>query len=90
MQSSLIFSSLVCAALLSACSAIAPEPKLSLGQARELALQQVSGVLVKEEYEKEDGIWRYSFDIRETGRIHEIGIDATSGRVVEDSWEDAR
>jgi len=32
------------------------------------------------EYEKEGGGWRYSFDIRQGKRIHEIGVDANTGK----------
>lgn len=71
-------------------SAIAAEArKITEEQAREIALKAAPGTVVKAEYEKEDGHWRYSFDIRQGDRIHEIGVDAFSGKIVEDSYEDA-
>ncbi|EHJ60632.1 propeptide PepSY amd peptidase M4 [Novosphingobium pentaromativorans US6-1] len=62
-------------------------PKVSEVEARRVALVVAHGQIVETEYEKEDGGWRWSFDISENGRIHEIGVDAMTGKVVEDSWE---
>ena len=61
---------------------------LNMAQARAIAQMHAQGKIVKEELEKEQGRWRYSFDIREKGRIHEIGIDAMSAAIVEDAWEE--
>jgi uncharacterized membrane protein YkoI len=63
-------------------------PKISMEQAEAIALKVAHGSVVSKEYEKEDGAWRYSFDIREGERIHEIGVDPETGAIVEDSWED--
>ena len=69
----------------------APAAKISMAQARAIALKHAPGGVIGEaEMEKENGSWRYSFDIRQNGRIHEIGIDPQNGRIVEDSWENAR
>lgn len=65
----------------------APKPKLSMDQAKAIALKLAPGKNRKSEYEKEDGIWRYSFDIAQGNRIHEIGVDAMTGKVVEDAFE---
>lgn len=64
-----------------------PPAKLSIEQARSIALDTAPGVVVDAEYEQENGAWRYSFDIRQGQRIHEIGVDANSGKIVEDSYE---
>ena len=64
-----------------------PVPAVSETQARKIAMTVAKGPISASEYEKEDGAWRWSFDVRENGRIHEIGIDAMTGRIVEDSWE---
>lgn len=66
-----------------------PMPAITEAQARAIALQLANGEIAESEYEKENGAWRWSFDIRENGRIHEVGVDATTGSIVEDSWEDA-
>lgn len=65
----------------------APAAKLSLAQARAIALKAAPGKLVSGEYEQEGGGWRYSFDIRQGNRIHEIGVDANSGKIVESKYE---
>lgn len=75
------------AALPAAAASKAPRPKLSMNAARAMALKIAPGQVKKAEYEKEDGIWRYSFDIAQGIRIHEIGIDAMTGKTVEDSFE---
>lgn len=67
----------------------APKAKLTLAQARAIALKAAPGTIVESDYEKEKGAWRYSFDIRQGTRIHEIGVDANSGKIVESSYETA-
>ena len=42
-----------------------PVAKVSLTQARTIALHAAPGKLIKSEYEKEGGGWRYSFDIKQ-------------------------
>jgi uncharacterized membrane protein YkoI len=64
-----------------------PEPKVSMKHAREMALKLAPGHIKSSEYEKEGGVWRYSFDIQQKGHIQEIGIDAMTGKVVENSNE---
>ena len=63
--------------------------KIGMDKAREIALQLAPGDIVKAEYEQENGGWRYSFDIRQGDRIHEIGVDAFTGKVVENTFENA-
>lgn len=65
-----------------------PPAKLTKAEAQAIALKAAPGTIVEGEYEKEDGGWRYSFDIRQGKRIHEIGVDANSGKIVESSFED--
>ncbi len=65
----------------------APPAKLTMPQARMIALKIAPGRVVDGEYEKEGGGWRYSFDIRQGKRIHEIGVDANTGKIVEDKFE---
>lgn len=64
-----------------------PKAKLSMGQARAIALKAAPGKVIDAEYEKEAGAWRYSFDIRQGKRIHEIGVNANTGKIVEDKYE---
>lgn len=66
-----------------------PPTKLTKAEAQAIALKAAPGTVVDSEYEKENGAWRYSFDIRQGKRIHEIGVDANTGKIVEDSYESA-
>ena len=63
--------------------------KLSMAQARQLALKVYPGKIVKEELENESGGsgLRYSFDVSNGKVTHEVGIDAHSGKVLENSVE---
>ena len=70
-----------------ALAARAPTPKISMASARAMALKLAPGTIKSGEYEKEGGIWRYSFDIQQKGHIQEIGIDAMTGKVVENKNE---
>ncbi|MBI1182015.1 MAG: peptidase M4 [Alphaproteobacteria bacterium] len=67
----------------------APPAAKRIGEAnaRAIALQVAPGTVVESDFEKEDGGWRYSFDIRQGDRIHEVGVDALTGKVVENSDE---
>ncbi|WP_338468177.1 PepSY domain-containing protein [Novosphingobium sp. ZN18A2] len=75
------------AILLSGAANAAPAPKVSKARAQVIALKAAPGKIVESDYEKEDGIWRWSFDIRQGKRIHEIGIDVMTGKIVESSFE---
>jgi uncharacterized membrane protein YkoI len=55
--------------------------------ARKIALQKESGNIKSQELEKERGRWIFSFDIERDKQIHEVGVDANSGEIVEDSVE---
>ena len=65
----------------------APTPRISMAQARAMALRLAPGKLISSEYEKEGGIWRYSFDIQQRDHVQEIGIDGRTGKVVENKSE---
>jgi uncharacterized membrane protein YkoI len=66
-----------------------PETRVPLVQARKLALKEFRGKIVSEELEKESGGsgLRYSFVIRRRDKKHEVGIDAKTGEVLENSVE---
>lgn len=65
------------------------EAKISIQQAREIALKASPGKIVDEELEKERGGsgLRYSFDIRNGSATQEVGVDAKTGAVLENSAE---
>jgi uncharacterized membrane protein YkoI len=65
----------------------APKPKISMQQARTMALKLAPGKIISSEYENEGGGWRYSFDIQQRGNVQEIGIDGRTGRIVENKSE---
>ena len=63
-----------------------PKVKLTLGQARKIALAKVPGTIVEEELEKERGVWVYEFEIKPDPKkktLKEVVIDANSGKVLE-------
>jgi uncharacterized membrane protein YkoI len=66
--------------------------RVSLPQARAIALATTSGQIVDEELEHERGGsgLRYSFDIKNGPVTHEVGVDAKTGRVLENSVERAQ
>jgi uncharacterized membrane protein YkoI len=65
----------------------APTPRISMARARAMALKLAPGKIMSSEYEKEGGIWRYSFDIQMPGNVQEIGIDGRTGKIVENKSE---
>ncbi|CDO38332.1 PepSY domain-containing protein [Novosphingobium sp. KN65.2] len=75
------------ALMLAGLAQAAPKPQVSKSQAQAIALRVAPGKIVKAEYERENGAWRWSFDVRQGARIHEIGVDAKTGKIVEDSFE---
>lgn len=66
-----------------------PTPRLSESEARAIALKAVAGQVEDWELERERGGsgLRYSFDVRAKGVTHEVGIDARTGSVLENSVE---
>lgn len=58
--------------------------KITLDEARAIALKRVSGTVVDEELEKENGRLQYAFDIRDSaGKIWDVEIDAVTGEVLQ-------
>ena len=71
--------------------AMAKHAKVTMTEARAIALKAHPGKITDEELEKEAGGsgLRYSFDIREGKVTHEVGVDAQSGAVLENKAEGA-
>jgi uncharacterized membrane protein YkoI len=71
---------------------LANDAKITLADARAIALKAFPGKITEEELEKEKGGsgLRYSFDIEKGRVIHEVGVDAKTGRVIENSAEGSR
>lgn len=64
-----------------------PKPLVSMARAKAMALHLAPGKIISSEYEKEGGIWRWSFDIQQKNNVQEIGIDGRTGKVVENKSE---
>lgn len=70
---------------------LAAQSKFTLAQARAIALKARPGHIVDQELEKERGGsgLRYSFDVVSHGKTIEVGVDAVTGRVLENGAESA-
>jgi uncharacterized membrane protein YkoI len=70
-------------------SDLLPLAKVTLAQARQTAVRVRPGVITDQELEKERGGTglRYSFDIRSHGKTFEVGVDARTGKVLENDAE---
>ena len=68
---------------------LAKDAKLTLLEARAIALKAFPGKVTDEELEKEEGGsgLRYSFDIKNGGVTHEVGVDAKTGKLLENNDE---
>jgi len=68
----------------------AKEAKITMHEARTIALKARPGKITDEELEREKGGsgLRYSFDVRSRdGVTHEVGVDAKTGAVLENDRE---
>jgi uncharacterized membrane protein YkoI len=65
------------------------QAKVAPAEARKIALKAYPGKIVSEELEEESGGsgLRYSFVITGVNESHEVGIDAKTGAVLENSVE---
>ena len=68
---------------------LAKDAKLSIDDARKIALKATAGTITDEELEKEKGGsgLRYTFDIKKGKDIYEVGVDAKTGKVLENGIE---
>ena len=68
---------------------LAGEAKVSIEQARAIALKVHPGKITDEELEREKGGrgLRYSFDIRNGKVTQEVGVDAKTGELLENAPE---
>jgi len=63
--------------------------KITIDEARAIALKARPGTITDEELEKEKGGsgLRYSFDVKSGSLTYEVGVDAQTGKVLENSKE---
>jgi uncharacterized membrane protein YkoI len=68
---------------------LAKDAKLTIDQASQVALKARPGKITDKELEREAGGsgLRYSFDIRSQGVTYEVGVDAETGKVLENAKE---
>lgn len=66
-----------------------PKDVVSIEVARKIATDNVPGQVLKEQLEREDGVWVYSFDLKamSDSKTHEVQIDARSGKLVSSNAE---
>ena len=78
-------------ALAAANSGVVHKAKISMSQARAIALKAYPGKIVKAELERERGGsgLRYSFDMRQGKKWREVGVDAVTGHILENVREGA-
>lgn len=89
MKRIIVVLTLILAASLCVIAQSKPNPKITMEQAKAIALQKENGTIKSSELEKEHGRWIYSFDISTLAGIREVSVDANTGKVVEDSKETA-
>jgi uncharacterized membrane protein YkoI len=67
----------------------AKEAKVTMREARAIALKAYPGKIIDEELERENGGsgLRYSFDVRKGRVTHEVGVDARTSEVLENDRE---
>ena len=70
---------------------LAKTAKITIAESRDIALNAHPGKVVDEELEKEGGGsgLRYSFEIRHDKVTQEVGVDAQTGKVLENKPEGA-
>jgi uncharacterized membrane protein YkoI len=68
---------------------LASKAKITIDEARAIALKARPGAITDEELEKEKGGsgLRFSFDVKTGNVTYEVGIDAQTGKVLENSKE---
>lgn len=70
---------------------LAKDARITIQEARAIALKAYPGKITDEELEKEAGgsRLRYSFDIKHAKVTREVGVDALTGKVLENKPEGA-
>ena len=66
-------------------AAVTHKTKLTMDDAKKLALAKETGTIKSGELEHEKGRWIYSFDIQHSAQTREVNVDANTGQIVEDS-----
>jgi regulator of RNase E activity RraB len=86
----LAFASILTAGAFAATTTTKPQPKITMEQARVIALKKAPGTIKSEELENEHGKLIYSFDIATSKKdVTEVNVDAMNGKIVAVQHEDA-
>ncbi len=72
---------------LGAAYALPPKTKITMANAKTIALTREPGTVKSGELEHEKGRWIYSFDIQKGNDTREVNVDANTGSIVEDSLD---
>jgi len=67
--------------------AVTHQTKLTMENAKKIALVKEAGTIKSVELEHEKGRWIYSFDIVKGVQTREVNVDANTGAIVEDSLD---
>lgn len=88
---SLLFAGSAVAAQAPSAVELSTQAKITMKNAQQIALKAYPGKIIKQELEQESGGsgLRYSFDIKSADATHEVGVDAKTGKVLENSMEGA-
>ena len=72
-------------------SKYAKEAKITMAEARAIALKKVPGTILEEDLEKEDGRLQYAFDVcSENNQIFDVEIDAKTGEALKAELDDKK
>ncbi len=63
------------------------QAKVTMNAAKATALAAAPGKVKSAEIEKENGKLIYSFDIASKGKLHEVNVDAMTGKLIENTIE---
>jgi len=66
---------------------LAAGAKVTIERATAIALKARPGKITARELEREGGGLRYSFDINSKGILYEVGVDAKTGKLLENTAE---
>lgn len=68
---------------------LSEQAKITMAEAEAIAVKARPGKITDKELEKEGGGsgLRYSFDVRASGVTYEVGVDAQTGKVLENAKE---
>lgn len=62
---------------------LSKDARITMEQARAIALNQVPGKITEEDLEMEKGVLHYSFDVKDAnGKVFDVEIDAKTGKVL--------